>query len=67
MQEVKKYRQYATDCRHMAGQMKQDVDKQRLLEMAAAWDARAEEAERQQRKRMDGDNQRLGSKSESPG
>jgi hypothetical protein len=54
MQEAKTYRQYAADCRELARKMSKAEDKDRLLEMAMAWEARAEEAERQTQKKKDG-------------
>ena len=47
MLEAKTYRQYAADCLRIAEKM--DVkDKQVLLEIAQAWEMRAEEAERRE-------------------
>jgi hypothetical protein len=45
MQDAKVYRQYATDCRRLAATMKAK-DGRILLQMAEAWDVRAEEAEK---------------------
>ena len=45
--ESKKYRLYAADCIRMA-QMMTAGDKQTLLEIAAAWEKRAAEAERKE-------------------
>ena len=47
--ESEKYRQYAADCIRMARTMNAG-DKQTLLEIAAAWDERAREAERREAK-----------------
>jgi len=47
--ESQKYRQYAADCIRMARTMNAG-DKQTLLEIAAAWDERAREAERREAK-----------------
>ena len=49
MQDAKIYRQFAADCRRMANTMNAK-DRQTLLTMAEAWDMRAEEAERRERK-----------------
>src|SRR5262245_57979868 len=46
--ESKKYRQYAAECVRMAHMMAAG-DKQVLLEIAAAWETRAEEAERREK------------------
>jgi hypothetical protein len=51
MQDAKNYRQYAADCRRMASTMNSN-DAKVLLQMAAAWDDRAEEAERVEMKRV---------------
>jgi hypothetical protein len=48
MKEIEIYRQYAADCRRMTANMSAK-DKKVLEEMAAAWEARALEAERQAR------------------
>jgi len=45
MQNSKKYREYAADCRRLAETMGKK-DRPILLRMAEAWDARAAEAER---------------------
>jgi hypothetical protein len=45
MQDAKSYRQYAEDCRRIAQTMNAK-DKAVMLEMAAVWEERAEEAER---------------------
>jgi len=47
--ESQKYRQYAADCVRMAQTMNAK-DKQRLLDIAAAWNARAQEAEQREKK-----------------
>ena len=44
MSESEKYRQYAQDCVRIAASMS-GKDRQTLLEIAAAWEARAAEAE----------------------
>jgi hypothetical protein len=43
--EPETYRQYAADCIRIANKM-DAKDRKTLLEIAAAWEARAEEAER---------------------
>jgi hypothetical protein len=48
MQEENIYRQYAADCRRMAETMNAK-DKAVLITMAAAWDARAQEAARKEK------------------
>jgi hypothetical protein len=48
MQDAKTYRQYAADCRRMATTMNAK-DGKILLTMAAAWDERAQEAERREK------------------
>jgi len=45
MQKAKTYREYAADCRRLAETMEKK-DRPILLNMAEAWDARADEAER---------------------
>jgi hypothetical protein len=45
MQKAKMYRQYAADCRRLAETMEKK-DRPVLLNMAEAWDTRADEAER---------------------
>lgn len=45
MLESEKYRQYAKDCRRIAASMS-GKNRQTLLEIAAAWETRAGEAER---------------------
>jgi hypothetical protein len=45
MKNNETYRQYAADCRRLAETMS-SKDRVVLLEMAAAWEARAEEAAR---------------------
>jgi hypothetical protein len=45
MKDAETYRQYAADCRRLAATM-QAKDRKTLLEMAAAWEARADEASR---------------------
>jgi hypothetical protein len=47
MLEAKTYRQYAADCVRIAEKM-DAKDKKVLLEIAQAWDMRAEEAERRE-------------------
>ena len=59
MQEATSYRQYAADCRRLAKTMSAK-DGEILLKMAAAWDSRAEEAERIQSKKSDGRDQQQG-------
>jgi hypothetical protein len=45
MKDAGTYRQYAADCRRIAETM-QAKERKTLLQMAAAWEARAEEANR---------------------
>ena len=45
MKDANTYREYAADCRRMAKLMNRK-DQEVLLEMAAAWEDRAKEAER---------------------
>jgi len=52
MQDAKIYRQYAADCRRLAETMSQQ-DKSVLLQMAAAWEKRAAEADRRQPAQME--------------
>jgi len=47
--ESQKYRQYAADCVRMPQTMNAK-DKQRLLDIAAAWNTRAQEAEQREKK-----------------
>lgn len=47
--ESQKYRLYAADCIRLARTMNAS-DKETLLEIAAAWDDRAREAERREKK-----------------
>lgn len=49
MQDAKIYRHYAADCARMAQKLN-DEDKKVLLEIAKAWDQRAQEAEHRQKK-----------------
>jgi hypothetical protein len=53
MQDANTYRRYAADCRRLAKTMSKK-DGNIMLKMAEAWDGRADEAERVQRKRSDG-------------
>jgi hypothetical protein len=53
MQEEKTYRDYAAYCRQLARTMN-PKDSQVLLKMAEAWDGRAQEAERLNKKKRDG-------------
>jgi hypothetical protein len=53
MQESKSYREYAAFCRQLARTMDKK-DSKVLMDMAAAWDARAEQAVKQEAKTMDG-------------
>ena len=53
MQELKNYREYADFCRQLARTMGKK-DSKVLMDMAAAWDARAEQAVEQQAKKKDG-------------
>jgi hypothetical protein len=52
MKEAKNYRQYAADCLRIAKTMSAK-DKQILEQMAEAWEARAEEFERNEKKLHD--------------
>jgi hypothetical protein len=52
MKKAKTYREYAADCIRIA-QMMSAKDKQALLKMAQAWEDRAREAERQEKKAED--------------
>jgi hypothetical protein len=45
MKDGKNYRQYAADCRRIAKAMSA-ADREKLLDMAEAWERRALEAER---------------------
>ena len=56
MHNANTYRQYAADCRRLAKTMREQ-DGKIMLQMAEAWDNRAEEAERIQRKKTDGKEQ----------
>ena len=47
--ESQKYRRYAADCLRLAQTMSVK-DKQTLLEIAAAWEARAHEAEQKEKR-----------------
>ena len=49
MLESEKYRQYAEDCIRIAEKM-DAKDKQILLDIAQAWDMRAREAEKREKK-----------------
>ena len=49
MLESEKYRQYAKDCIRIAEKM-DAKDKQILLDIARAWDMRAQEAEKKERR-----------------
>jgi len=53
MQDSKTYRQYAADCRRIASGMS-EKDRAVLLQMAEAWESRANEAERSENKKKDG-------------
>jgi len=48
--ESQKYRQYAADCIRLSKTMTA-ADKQTLLEIASAWENRALEAERQEKRK----------------
>ena len=48
--ESQKYRQYAAECIRLAQTMT-SVDKQTLLEIASAWEKRAQEAERREKRK----------------
>jgi hypothetical protein len=56
MQDANTYRQYAAECRRLAKTMS-EKDGKVMLKMAEAWDGRADEAERIQRKKADGKDQ----------
>ena len=60
MQTAKTYREYAADCRRLAEKMEKK-DRPVLLNMAEAWDARADEAERS------ADNNNLGQEDQPSG
>jgi hypothetical protein len=49
MQDVKKYHQYAEDCRRLAERASR-ADKEALLKIAEAWEQKAEFAERRKRR-----------------
>lgn len=49
MQDAKKYREYAVECRRMAERARGD-DKQALLNIAEAWERQAQVAEAQRNK-----------------
>ena len=53
MQDAKTYRQFADDCRRLAQTMAAAKDKHTLLDMAKAWEERAQEADKKAR-RTDG-------------
>ena len=53
MPEAKTYRQYAADCRRLAKTMNQK-DGAILLKMAEAWDMRADDVEKAETKKSDG-------------
>ncbi len=53
MDEIEKYRQYAAECRRLA-EKSSAKDKAILLEIAAAWIACAERAEREASNRTSG-------------
>jgi hypothetical protein len=53
MPEAKTYRQYAADCRRIAKTMNQR-DGAILLQMAEAWDMRADDVEKVETRKMDG-------------
>jgi hypothetical protein len=50
MLESEKYREYARDCTRLAEQMS-SADKQTLLKIAEAWEMRALDAERQEKRK----------------
>jgi hypothetical protein len=49
MEDVKLYREYAADCIRIAQSMNAE-DRETLLKMAQAWEDRAREAERDEKK-----------------
>ena len=49
VQDVKKYHQYAEDCRRLA-ERASSADKEALLKIAEAWEQQAEFAERRKRR-----------------
>jgi hypothetical protein len=53
MQDSNTYRQYAADCRRIASGMS-EKDRAVLIKMAEAWESRADEAERAENKKKDG-------------
>jgi hypothetical protein len=54
MQNSNTYRQYAADCRRIASGMR-EKDRAVLLQMAKAWENQADQAERSETKKKDGD------------
>jgi hypothetical protein len=48
LRESEKFRKYATDCIRIANQMS-GRDRQALLEIADAWETRAQDAEKKER------------------
>ena len=48
MMEAEKFRKYAADCIRIARQMN-GTDRQALLEIAEAWEKRAQDAERKEK------------------
>jgi hypothetical protein len=51
MEKSETYREYAADCRRLAGLKKDANEKAGLTEMAEAWEVRATEAERLEKKK----------------
>lgn len=56
MQDSNTYRQYAADCRRIAKTMS-ERDRAVLIQMAEAWESRADEAARSENKQKDGHGQ----------
>jgi len=65
MQNAKEYRTYAEECERLARQI--PVHRQKLLRIAEAWRACAVEAEKQERREVDGGGGKRLSPDEGPG
>jgi len=48
LRDAEKFRKYAADCIHIANQMS-GKDRQALLEIAEAWEARAQDSEKREK------------------
>jgi len=55
MKTVAEYREYAAECRRLAGRLLRLEDKQALESIAQAWDNLADEREARLLKQIDGD------------